>query len=196
MGSTDQRILDSLRVLHSDVVTPKRFEQWKQDHQHLSNTLDDCVTGEIFWRKAMGRPNKPNLSDGVQLSSWTNQQQQMTCGGENVLRWISTPHLLNWQDGNDDGEYWRVIYLISGVWTSGNNTFIVPELVKNVPWTVPSNAHGIGNAGIRVYEPRYVEFIKKMSGIVYYSFEIVPTLFVHETYVPMSGDFPGQGPCN
>jgi len=182
----DKRVLDSLGVLYSDVVTTKRFKHWKEDHRPIANMMDDCIFGEIFWRKAMGRPKTANLSSGVRVDSWrTTRILNGTPSGVTSI-WLNVPHSPSWWDGKDDGEYWRVNYLISHIPDGHRHdpvfgdfeetTFIVPQF-ENVPWDVPGGKLGIGNAGMRVFEPRDAAFVKT-PGAAHVSFEIVPRILL------------------
>ena len=176
----EQRVLDSLRVLFSDVVTRARFQHWKEGHQQVSNLVEAYVFGEIFWRKSLGRPKTTRLSEAVSVHSWrTTKIINGTPAGLAAV-WINVHHYPTWWDGKDDGDYWRVPYLISDIPDGqrhdpvfGNfdeTTFIIPEF-EGVPW-VAGGDFEVANSGMRVFVPRDAVFVKE-SGATHVSFEIV-----------------------
>ncbi|MGO4395232.1 hypothetical protein AB4Z46_28130 [Variovorax sp. M-6] len=182
--SIGDRVLASLGQLFSSPLTHDRFRRWKTEEQAFSNVFDDCVLGEIFWRKGMGRPMAAKLSDGFSIRSWRTTKMLVPTPAGLTSTWIKSPHVPRWWDGKDDASYWRVPYLISDIpfghrkdlvfGDFDETTFVIPEL-EDLQWDVPGGAQGIGFSGARVFEPRDAVFVKE-HGSVHMSFEVVPRI--------------------
>jgi hypothetical protein len=182
----DPLVVESFKALFSDVVSHDRFEQWKEDYQQIAAVFDDYLFGEIFWRKAMGRPKTAKVSEGFLIQSWRNTKILAPKPSGLGTIWIKIPHSPIWWDGKDDAEYWRVPYLISAIPFGHRKdlvfgdfdeaTFVVPGF-SDVPWEVPGGEFGIGHLGMRVFEPREAVFVKE-KGSAHFSFEVVSRILV------------------
>ena len=179
----------SVNTLFSDIVSADRFTKWRAGIEvGVVDKLSQYAFGEIFWKKSLGRPNTPTLSEGVTVESW---RVEMVLVGDiaGAARWqpLRVPYSPSWWDGKSDGEYWRVSYMVPnltvGVTADGlpehfENTYIVPQLKRDIPWKIPGGRFGIGSLGLRALEPPGVTFVKREES-VRFSFEVVlKSLFV------------------
>jgi hypothetical protein len=173
---------DSVKELFADVVSAERFIDWKRTFPSAADFLRDYVLGEIFWRKAIGRPTSAMLRDGVHLDASHEIWLLVPVDGQPTWERINLPVAASWWDGNDDEEYWRVPFLVGPVESGITNnpdpenflfTHIVPSLNPAVRWTRPLGAI----PGVKSFKPASAVFVKP-EGAVSISFEIVVTPFV------------------
>ena len=179
----------SVGTLFSDVVSADRFKKWRAGVVvSVADKLSQYAFGEIFWRKSLGRPNTTKLSEAITIEAWQDEEAH-----DRPDHWtpFRGPRYPAWWDGKDDGEYWRVSYMVpnlaEGLSVGLPNdtepphiayTHIVPQLKLDVPWQIPGSRFGIGNTGLRTLEPPGVAFVKPKTS-VHFSFEVVlKSLFV------------------
>jgi hypothetical protein len=181
-------ILDSLRVLYSEALNSDRFRRWRLTQEAAAKALADYVVGEIFWSKSIGRPNTSKLSAAFVIDSWrTTKIINGGIGGALHAEDINVPHVLTWWDGKDDGEHWRVNFLIPNVPFGHRKdpvfgdfdevTFIVPTFAKGISWTVPGEQLGIHQIGPRTISPSTAALVKE-NGPVYISFDVIRQLLL------------------
>ncbi len=172
-----------LGALFSDVVSVDRFMKWKVDVvRGVDNTLSQYAFGEIFWKKALGRPNASRLSEGFTVEAWRTEMVLVgDVGGAAHWQPVRVPYLPSWWDGKDDGAYWRVVYMVpnlpvgessDGLPEHSTYTHILPHLRHDIGWEIPGGRFGIGSAGLRGLVPPEVVFVKKEAP-VHFSFEVV-----------------------
>lgn len=172
--------LDDLQVLISDVLNADRFRDWVKEHDG-ARQLADYVFGEIYWHKSIGKPNTDTLAKAFLITSW--RTIRIIVGTPDGLKSedVTLPHVPTWHDGKDDGEYWRVNYVITGVPFGhrkdpifGNYdeiTFIEPTFVNGITWSVPGGQFSIHAVGPRRIYPPSVAFVKE-GGPVHISFQV------------------------
>jgi hypothetical protein len=149
---------------------------------HLE-VYDNYADGEIFWSKAIGRPETATLSEGFKLEAfqeiWFYKIPVLPDDPDPFERkpW---PRTITWWDGQDDDEYWRIEYL-AGDLVVGKHptnpefdlyTHIHPTLIRTVPWTYPGGRFGIASNGSKELEPPGAHFVKTV-GVVRPKFEVV-----------------------
>jgi hypothetical protein len=175
-----------IESLYSDILTPKRFVHWKNSDKNIIKVFDDYVFGEIFWRKSIGRPTTEKLRDAFIITAAIHSKIKVNKDEKVGLKTWTLELCPWWGDGKSDDEYWRVSYRIPNV-TPGQHhheqhigedwddlTWITPKFVKGVPWKVPGGKFGVGDIGVRVFEPAPpVVFMKEAGGPKYISFEVV-----------------------
>lgn len=180
----DGRVLVGLSSLYGDVVSVDRFRRWKTEHEPIANALNNCVVGEIYWSKALGRPKTERLRDAFNVESWRTVRHIITKNGVQFEddEGNTLPHRSSWWDGQEDGEFWRVAYLISDVpnghrvdpifGTFEEYTFVVPTLVRGVGWDMPGGILAEGAYGPRVLRPHRAVFVKS-DGVKQISFRLI-----------------------
>jgi hypothetical protein len=171
---------DSLKVLFSDVVSANRFRQWKTSDSGGAGLFSQYALGEIFWKKAIGRPSTALLRDGFSIDASYEVWVLLPVEGGAAWERLLTPCIASWWDGKNDNEYWRVPFMVGKI-PSGRTldndplhslyTHITPSLQRNVPWT-SGGRFGVGSLGIRTIEPHAAVFVKE-EGAVNLSFEVV-----------------------
>lgn len=189
MPDFDTLARESVGTLFSDVVSADRFRKWRVGVvEGVANTLSQYAFREIFWKKSLGRPNTTKLSEAVTVEAWRDEMVLVgDIGGAAHWQPIHVPYHPSWWDGKDDGEYWRVSYMVpnltvglsaDGLAEHSTYTYIVPQLKRGIPWKIPSGRFGIQNIRLRSLEPPGVAFVKKEES-VHFSFEVVlKSLFV------------------
>jgi hypothetical protein len=174
---------ESVGLLFSDIVSADRFTSWRAGVvEGAAATLSQYAFGEIFWRQALGRPDTTKLSDAVTIESWRDDSVLAgDINGAATWKTIRAPYYPSWWDGKNDGEYWRVTYMVpnltvglsvDGLPEHSTQTHIRPQLNSDVTWTIPGGRLGIGNTGFRTLKTSEVVFIKTDKS-VHFSFEVV-----------------------
>ena len=189
MPDFDDLVRKSVGTLFSDVVSGDRFRKWRVGVvASIADTLSQYAFGEILWKKSLGRPNTTKLSEAVTVEAWRDEKLLVgDIGGAAQWKTVRVPYFPSWWDGKDDGKYWRVSYMVpnvtvglsvDGMTEHSTNTYIVPQLKLDIPWTIPAARFGIGNVGLRTLEPPRVAFVKTKKA-VRFSFDVVlKSLFV------------------
>jgi hypothetical protein len=145
MPDFDTLARESVGTLFSDVVSADRFRKWRVGVvEGVANTLSQYAFGEIFWKKSLGRPNTTKLSEAVTVEAWRDEMVLVgDIGGAAHWQPIHVPYHPSWWDGKDDGEYWRVSYMVpnltvglsaDGLAEHSTYTYIVPQLKRGIPW--------------------------------------------------------------
>jgi hypothetical protein len=177
---------ESVGTLFSDVVSADRFKKWRAGvKEGVADKLSQYAFGEIFWKKSLGHPNTLKLSEAVTVEAWHIEEKNVGSPDAPIWKPVSRLYYPSWWDGKDDGEYWRVSYMVPnlkvGLSVDGEHdtkTYIAPQLKFDIPWNIPGGRFGIGNIGFRALEPPQVAFVKTEKS-VHFSFEVVlKSLFV------------------
>jgi len=154
-----------IESLYSDILTPKRFVDWKNSDKDIIKLFDDYVFGEIFWRKSIGRPTTERLRDAFIITSETHSKMKDQDNNIVGLVPVTMEYSPWWGDGKSDDEYWRVSYRIPDIKPGQHHlepnigedwddlTWITPKFVKGVSWKVPGGEFGVAGIGVRVFEP-------------------------------------------
>ena len=182
MPDFDALAIESVGTLFSDVVSADRFTKWRVGIvAGVAETLSQYAFGEIFWKKSLGRPDTTKLSEAVTVEAWRDEKVLIgDIGGAAQWKTIRSPYYPSWWDGKDDGEYWRVSYMVpnlteglsvDGLSEHSTYTYIVPHMKLDIPWKIPGGRFGIGNLGLRALEPPRVAFVKTKKS-VHFSFEV------------------------
>ena len=172
--------------LFSGALSSNCFEKWRAGLiGDLAEILDRYAFGEIFWRKALGRPHTPSLSEGFEIEAWHDEWVLVgTPGGAAHWQVLQAPYSPSWWDGQSDDEYWRVSFLVPNL-VQGHSidgehdehTHVVPSIRRAVWWTCHGGPFGVAAAGMRKLEPPAAIFVKGEGG-VHLSFEVVVSLFI------------------
>ena len=185
MTNIDRVAPNALKTLFSDVVSAERFRNWKASDAGVAGMLSTYTMGEIYWRKAIGRPHTASLSEGFVIEAWRDEMILVgQVGGAAHWQPVKSPYFPSWWDGKDDGEYWRVPFMIPNLKDGRSSdgahdeyTHIEPHFRENVWWRVPGGRFGIGSAGHRAFEPDKAVFVK-LAGAVHLCFEVVTQALV------------------
>lgn len=163
---------ESLGVLVSTAITPKRFTKWKTSlDTEAGQVLGKYCFGEIVWRKRMGKPTSAKLSDAFFLECWREEIVLVgNIGGPAKETPIRVPYFPTLWDGKADKDHWRVLFMIPNL--AKDTTHLVPHFDRDVPWTGSSIPLGFELIGPKAFEPVGVTFEKK-DGPVHFSFEVV-----------------------
>lgn len=141
--------------------------------------------GEIFWRKALGRPDTTTLSEGFEIKAcydkWTTVGAPGSGSGVDIA--LPTPYGVSWWDGPSDNEYYRIWFIIPNLHDGRANdpkwnsyTHVMPVIRREVRWTVPGGLFGSGSVGVRRLEPQATAFVFGKDP-VRLSFEVVLGLY-------------------
>jgi hypothetical protein len=175
---------EKLQSLVSVDVTKSRFRHWRTSERALADLFEQYAFGEIFWRKSLGRPHTPSLSEGFLIES-TEEQWVQDFTKLKGVRQINAPKIPTWRDAPDNAEYWRISFMIPGLVDgrvkdgslNDNHTIVVPLLHKDVWWTAPgaSSEPVPVLTALRVFDPPYAVFVMG-KGPIHLSFEVVSSL--------------------
>lgn len=174
---------ESLNGLISGVLSTDRFAKWKASvSPDVARVLNSYVFGEIFWRKTLGRPTSAKLADAFEIETWRDQIVLVgDIGGSAHWLPLHVPYFSSLWDGKDDDEYWRVSFMVPNVPSAAphdghledaEHTYITPQFNRQVAWKIPGGRYGIGNSGLRIFEPPGVAFVKTQAP-AHFSFEVV-----------------------
>jgi hypothetical protein len=181
MGTRDKAIV-TVGPLFSSTFSHDRFLRWKAGNDEIADIFDKCILGEIYWRKSIGRPKTKSgtLAEGFSLRVWTEQHFKID------KKWKLRNHFpaVKLWDAEDDAQFWRVGYLVSGVEPGhfpGNIdtndppyddlTHIVPVFNK-VPWHGPPPPHEDDYLGFRVFLSYEIILVKE-AGADHRSIQVV-----------------------
>lgn len=142
--------------------------------------LDNYAAGEIFWSKAVGRPETNTLSEGFNLEA-SQETWLPKAVPPDGIKWerLPLPRNVTWWDGREDEDYWRVNFWVASLERGETTdprynlyTYILPTLVRTVRWTYPGGRFGIASQGRKTLEPPGAHFVKRL-GVVRPAFEVV-----------------------
>jgi hypothetical protein len=179
MLNVNDLALKSASVLFSSPITTDRFKSWAtKNTPDIAGLVNSYAFGEIFWKKALGRPNTAKLSDGFVFDAWHDQQSLDLKTGH----WIhyGVPYVVMLSDGKDDEDYWRVVYMVprlamgnaaDGLREHDEYTHFVPGLAKGIAWSTPGGVFASG-FGFRTLSPHQAVFVKGDQA-VHYNFEVI-----------------------
>jgi hypothetical protein len=174
-----------------DIVTGSfamHVERWKQRNVAIAHLFVDCIVGEIFWRKTLGRPKIANLAHGFVLMPWTWVHEAIPDeSGALALRPLATPLNYRLSSLADDEHFWRVGYVVehvpigphpfnTGFGAYDDWTDVVPDFAKGVPWEHPQGPLiDPVLQGFRTFTPLQC-VVSKRPGPVQQDFEVITTL--------------------
>lgn len=164
---------DSLGQLLDGVLSADRFKKWRASIVGGSaKILGRYAFGEIFWKKALGRPNTANLSDGFEIDAKHFEVfSNYAPGGVVYPVSFDLPYFASWWDGKDDDDHWRISFMVPNM-IAGEPTQITPRLKTRIAWLVPGGRLGIRPGEFRTRNPHFAAFVKK-EGPVYFQFEVI-----------------------
>src|SRR4051812_34924508 len=96
--------------LISSSLSHDQLSKWRNGNEDIAEISNEWIIGEIFWRKAIGRPNTLTLSAAFSISAWTDTDPQAE---DSPLPY--KPRLVELWDAKDDGEFWRVAFRVLAV---------------------------------------------------------------------------------